>query len=67
VVVKLIDQLRPEQDEHNNLNCSFILEDMLSIKEFLSVVMNKENIVRISELACAPVNEENRSSKNCCL
>jgi len=63
VVEKLIDHLGPEKNEENNLNGCSIIQDMFETKEFYNILCKKENIQRIADFACAPMNESTKASK----
>ena len=63
VVEKLIDHLGPAKDEENNLNGCSIIQDMFETKEFYNILCKKENIQRIADYACAPINRSTKASK----
>ena len=50
VIVKLIDKLGPDCDEEDNLNACTILSDMIEIKDFYNVIIEKENIQKILDI-----------------
>mgnify|MGYP000483213007 CR=1 FL=1 len=63
VVEKLINHLGPDRDEENNLNGSSIIQDMFDTKEFYNILCKKENIQRIADFACAPMDQSTKASK----
>jgi len=67
VVEKLILHLGPEKGEENNLNACTILQDMFEHKEFFNILVKKENLACISDLATAKMGESTKSSKTCAL
>jgi hypothetical protein len=65
-VVALVQKLGPQATEEDNLNSCSILQDMLEIKEFYSILSKKPNLQQIIEFGFTS-EDKNRNSQNAAL
>ena len=58
----LIEKVGPTVTEDDNLNGSSIIQDMLEIKEFYSIVSKRENVLKLAEYSFTPSGTDCQSS-----